>query len=255
MSTAEVGTALDRREPVTAKAVAAAENDPGSLIALALREQVPVEVLERLVALHERVSERNAEVALANALAAFQAECPAIPRVSTAEVKKNGIKQYEYKFAPLDEIVRVIRPHLTAHGFSYVHDAVVTNQGVTVTCTLQHVMGAKRVATFSGPIDTSGGKNPIQQVASARSYGRRYSLVDVLGLITEDDDDARSVGERDSGPITAEQLNELVTLIDAADVDTPRFCAFLKVDALKDLPENRFDEAKAALLQKQRRRA
>lgn len=214
---------------------------------------IEVEVFERLVALQERVEARNAEMAMARALANFQRDCPPIGRVKTAEVKKNGVKAYEYHFAPLDEIMRVIRPHLTANGLSFVHDAKMTPTEITVICTLQHTDGAVRTATFSGPTDSSGGKNPIQMVASARSYGRRYTLMDVLGLTTEEDTDGNapaSVGPK----VTDEQFNVLVKLKDEVGADVARFCAFLGVETLRDIPAARYEEAKAALEAKRGRR-
>jgi len=223
-----------------------------SLVALAIRERVPVEVLERLVALQERVTARNAETAMAEALAAFQATCPPIPKTITAEVRKNGVKAYEYQFAPLDEVVRVIRPHLTRTGLSFVHDSTVDQKSITVTCTLQHVEGAKRTATFHGPFDESGGKNAIQQVASARSYGRRYTLMDVLGLTTAGEDDDGQGGKEDVPLITQEQGDELLALASEVKADVRRFVEFLGVEDIRHIPAARFVEAKGALEQKRK---
>lgn len=226
------------------------------LVALAIERGVDVEVLERLVALQERVTQRNAESAMAQALALFQEECPSIRRVKTATVMKNGVKQYDYHFAPLDEIARVIRPVLAKHGLSYTHDGSIAGNEVETVCTLQHVEGAKRTATFRGPIDTSGGKNPIQQVASARSYGRRYSLMDVLGLTTEEDDDGHGAGEGTGQTISEPQEADLRALMREVKVDEQKFSAWLKksvgVEKLSEIPVERHGEVVAALEQKRR---
>lgn len=229
------------------------EQLPG-LIALAIEKDLDVEKLERLIALQERVLERNAEMAMAQALAAFQADCPPIPRIRTADVRKNGVKQYDYKFAPLEEVARVIRPHLTANGLSYTHDAEISGSQVKVVCTLQHVEGAKRKASFEGPIDASGGKNPLQAVASARSYGRRYSLLDVLGLTTgdEDDDGNGGAGRQSIETITREQAADLGALADEVlgAADMTRFLGFLGVSSLEDLPAKDLRRAISALEKK-----
>lgn len=221
-----------------------------SLVALALREKVPVEVLERLVALQERVTAQAAESAMARALAAFQAECPPIRRVKTATVKKEGVKQYEYDFAPFEEVARTIRDPLAKHGLSYSHDNTFTDKGVEVTCTLHHAEGAKRTATFRGPVDTSGGKNPIQQVASARSYGRRYSLIDVLGLAIEDDDDGQAAGEGGE-PITVGQEADLRAMIRETGTNEQKFCEFFEVESLGKILAR--DYTKAVRLLEERR--
>ena len=222
-----------------------------SLVQLAIEKGVDVAVLERLVALQERVTERNAELAMAEALSRFQEECPPVPRVGTAEVKKNGVKQYEYHFAPLEKIAEVIRPFLQKHGLSYAHDAEVGNGSVTVTCTLQHVDGAKRTATFTGPFDNSGGKNPLQAVGSARSYGRRYTLIDVLGLMTEEDDDG--VGTSRAGEVKAiseAQLKKLNDLADQAGADKAAFCRLMGVGSMAEIPAVQYKLAELTLKKK-----
>lgn len=227
-------------------------NEASGLVRLAIEQKVPVEVLERLVALQERVTARDAEMAMAQALARFQEACPPVPRIKTAEVKKEGRKQYEYKFAPLDEVVRVIRPHLAAHGLSFTHDGTVTPQGVEIVCTLQHVAGATRTATFRGPIDASGGKNPIQQVASARSYGRRYTLMDVLGITTQDDDDGHGGGE-DIEIINESQAADLRSLMKDVGANEQKYLEYLQVESVDVLPADRYREAVQALEDKRRK--
>ena len=218
------------------------------LVRLAIQEKVPVEVLERIVALQERVTARNAEMAMAEALSAFQAECPPVPRVGKAVVMKNGMKQYEYRFAPLDEIVRVIRPHLTKHGLSYTHDSAIVGGEVETACTLQHVEGATRKATFRGPVDNSGGKNPLQGVGSARSYGRRYTLVDVLGLTTEEDDDGfGAASDRNPGTITEEQAADLRALGDEVGQEWGKFLSWAQIERLEDLPAAKLAQATRTL--------
>lgn len=233
-------------------AVPAEAGEITSLVELAIREKMPVEVLERLVALQERVTDRNAELAMAEALAAFQAECPPIPRTKTAEVRKNGTFQYSYHFAPLDKIAEVIRPYLQKHGLAYTHDGRVTDGEVESTCTLTHVAGAKRTATFRGPIDTSGGKNPIQQVASARSYGRRYSLIDVLGLTTEDDDDGAATASGE--PISDEQAATLKDLLQKSGKDVRKWLAWMGHETVDEIPASEYFRAVGSLNEAIRKR-
>lgn len=226
-------------ETTGAALVPAQTEEVSGLVRLAIEQKVPVEVLERLVALQERVTARDAEQALAEALNAFQAECPPIPRVGKAVVLKNGVKQYEYRFAPYDKTLEVIRPYLNAHGLSFTHDSAMVNGEVEVVCRLQHIMGAGRQSTFRAPVDNSGGKNPLQGVGSARSYGKRYTLVDVLGLSTEEDDDGRAAGGggggRKAATITEAQEADLRALMQEVGADEERFREYLGVGFLKEI--------------------
>ncbi|HSH45085.1 MAG TPA: ERF family protein [Longimicrobiales bacterium] len=233
---AEMGMEVARVED---SAVAAdpspAGSDLNSLMRVAL-EQGSVDALERLVALQERVAERQAEAAMAEALMAFQAACP--PVIQSAKADR-------YTYAPLNEVVRTIRPHLAEHGLSYTHDSRVVESEIEVTCTLRHVHGATRTATFRGPADGSGKKNPLQAVGSARSYGRRYTLMDVLGLVTEDDDDGRAAGAAPA--VTADQADELDSLADEVGADKARFLRWMGVESFAHIPARDFKRAVKAL--------
>jgi hypothetical protein len=219
--------------------VQAASEAVGSdaLLRLALEREGGIEVVERIVALREREQERRAEMAMAHALAAFQAERPPIKRTG---------KGHHGPFAPLEEIVRTVAPFLAEHGLSFTHDGSATNGEVTTTCTLRHVEGATRTATFTGPIDKSGGKNPIQMVSSARSYGRRYTLIDVLGLTTELDDDGQSAGSP-PGTVTAEQAKDLEALAKKAGIEVSAFFDWLGISEWGEVPEDRYVEAHQVL--------
>lgn len=221
-----------------------------TLIERALDRGVDMETIERLVALQERKEARDAERAMAEALAAFQAQCPAVRRVATADVRKNGQKVYDYGFAPYDEIIRVIRQPLADNGLSYTHDTKMEGNTLTVTCTLQHTAGAKRTATFTGPFDNSGGKNPLQGIGSTRSYGKRYTLTDVLGLATEEDDDGVGSHGRDEPPVNADQLKRLNALADEAGADKAAFCKLMGVESMAAIPATQYNLAQLTLKKK-----
>lgn len=251
MSTEQMGMEV---ATVEEKAVARQEDTPQieglTLIERALDRGVDMETIERLVALQERKEARDAERAMAEALAAFQAECPAVRRVGTADVRKNGQVQYSYGFAPYDEIVRVIREPLAKHGLSYTHDTKMENSTLTVTCTLQHVAGARRSATFTGPFDNSGGKNPLQGIGSTRSYGKRYTLTDVLGLATEEDDDGVGSHGADAPTVNDAQLKRLNELADEAGADKAAFCKLMGVESMAAIPVTQYNLAQLTLKKK-----
>ncbi len=63
----------------------------------------------------------------------------------------------------------------------------------TVTGVLRHRGGHKEVGELELPPDTTGGKNAVQAIGSALSYGQRYVARLLLSLTSRGgDDDARS---------------------------------------------------------------
>lgn len=210
------------------------------LLELAVERSVPVEMLERLQALHERVSDRAAATEFAQALASFQNACPAIAKTSTAEIAtKSGVK-YTYSYAELDQIARTIRPHLQALGLSYTWDSEMQTTGVIVCrCTLRHINGHTITASFACPTENPSAMTSQQKHAAALTYARRQSLIQVLGLTTTDPDTDGANPE----PITEEQAHDLDTLISELGVDKPRFLRWAKVERLEDIPARNFESA------------
>src|SRR4030095_10791300 len=64
---------------------------------------------------------------------------------------------------------------------------------VEASCVVAHKLGHQEETGFIAmPYGTDGRMNPAQAVGSALTYARRYSLLAILGLAPEDDDDAES---------------------------------------------------------------
>lgn len=120
--------------------------------------------------------------ALAAALVDAQAEMPEVPKGAVGQV---GTARRKY--SDIADVIETVRPVLHAHGLSYVQFPGTDDRGVTtVTTRLVHKSGEWMEGTVSMP---SGG-NGAQGVGSAITYARRYSLVAMLGLASEDDDGA-----------------------------------------------------------------
>ena len=113
------------------------------------------------------------------ALAAFQAECPTIAKSETG---------YGYNFASLDSILKVVNPLLAKHGLAFTQPL----DGKSVKTVLFHIESGDTVeSTVEIPQDVQLAKmNQFQVLGSAITYLRRYSLVSILGLVTDEDTDA-----------------------------------------------------------------
>lgn len=117
---------------------------------------------------------------LAEALSAFQAEMPTVPKSHTATVKSDK-GSFSYTYAGLADVTEAAMPLLAKHGLSF----VTLPGGGVLTGMLLHSSG--QTLTASLPIV---GGTP-QQVGSSLTYMRRYLLGCMTGLVTDDDEDGQ----------------------------------------------------------------
>jgi hypothetical protein len=100
--------------------------------------------------------------------------------------RKANVGQYAYTYADLGDVLSAARPVLAKHDLMITQSAEGTETDVVVWTTLLHASGQY---VTSQPMRLPAGKTP-QQAGSAVTYSRRYSLMAMLGLATEDDDGA-----------------------------------------------------------------
>lgn len=225
------------------------------LLRAAVDRGVDVDILERLVALKERVDEKESRRAFFEALAAFQANCPPLPKSGVVDYTPKSGGRVKYRFAPLDVIARAIRPVLHRYGLSYSWDSEFDGGNIVVTCTVRHIDGHLETATFRCAVGEAGSPsmNGAQKAGSAITYGERYSLVQALGLTTASDDVdglAPDGSGHPSGTISEEQEAELNSLMQEVGADGARFLKFFEVSSLAELPASRLAQAVAMLEQK-----
>ena len=167
--------------------------DPESLIAKAIESNVPVETLERLLAMRSELKAEQAKEAFYQALSDFQSECPIIKKTKQVKNKDGSVR---YSYAPLDSIIEQISPFLNKHGLSYTTDTTQKKDGfVTAIVEIHHRLGYSKLSEFDIPIDDAAFMNDAQKAASAFSFAKRYAVTNALGIMTGDmDDDAASLG-------------------------------------------------------------
>ena len=139
-----------------------------------------VATLKELLAIRDAEMANRARAAFNGAFAKMQAEMPIIPKRGRGH---NGIQ-----YARIEDIFQHAMPVLARHGLSLRHK-VDTSEGVAVTAILAHVDGHSEANTFTAAADGSGNKNSIQALASAVTYGKRYTAEALLGLTSHGEDD------------------------------------------------------------------
>jgi len=231
-------------------AVANGAEEASGLVKLAIQEKVPVEVLERLVALQERVTDRDARAEFFDALARVQDELPEIRKTQTAKIATKGGGSYSYTYAPLDHITRTVRPVLKDHGFSFNWTTEGTDNGaLNVVCVLRHIAGHEERSAFPVPIDTAAAMSGAQKNGAALTYGKRQSLTSVLGLTTTDDD---TDAVETSAYITRDQVADLEALAEEVDADFGKYLEWLGVANLEALTQADLPKAIKALERKRK---
>jgi hypothetical protein len=91
------------------------------------------------------------------------------------------------KYADLEAVMSSVRPALTANGVLLIQAADVVDGRVGVTTLLVHVSGQ----WFRSRLLLTPTKNDPQAIGSCITYGRRYGLSAMAGVVTEDDDAER----------------------------------------------------------------
>lgn len=125
--------------------------------------------------------------ALAAALVAFQAEMPTVHKGKTASVPTKSGGSYSYTYADLADVVEAATPLLTSHGLAFTARPRRTEQGdYELVGVLTHASGEEK----EGALPLHG--RTAQEIGSSITYGRRYLLGCMTGIVTDDDDDGQT---------------------------------------------------------------
>ena len=189
-------------------------NSPAALIRLAVQNNASMEMLERLMALQERNEANEARKAFHDAKAAFKQE-----NIHVTKDKEN--KQFKSMYTTIGNLVGTVSPYLGKHGLSADWDVKQPGDGqIIVTCTLTHKLGHSESTTLIVPADTSGAKNPIQQIKSAITYAKVVTFEDICGIASSDaneDDDGNGAGS--VAYVSEKQLAGFIDKVDSATTE------------------------------------
>ena len=166
-------------------ALATSDQSPEALIARAIDRGLPVETMERILAMGREVRAEKAKAEYDHAMSDFQSECPTIQKT---QIVKNKDGSTRYKFAPIEKIVEQVKPTIQKHGFSYTIDADVEDSWVTAICKITHEAGHSEKSKFKVPIDKDGFMSAPQKFAAALTFAKRYAFCNSFGILTGDED-------------------------------------------------------------------
>jgi hypothetical protein len=157
-----------------------------SLIFEGIQNGMPVETMEKLLAMRRELKAEQAKREYDIAMANFQDECPIIKNKKSVPTKSGKIA---YSYAPIETIVEIVKPILTKHGFSYSIKTATTPEMVTATCISKHTSGHSEETSFSVE---RGSRTDVmsnsQVTAAALSFATRYALRNAFGITTAGED-------------------------------------------------------------------
>lgn len=120
---------------------------------------------------------------LAAALCAAQAEMKNPPL--------NAVNpHYRNRYANLAAVRDAVLPPLNANGITVVQNVIQTEGGIGIETLVWHESAAEPVRF--GPLPVPASKQDAQGYGSAITYGCRYALCAVFGVVGEDDDDGQA---------------------------------------------------------------
>lgn len=196
----------------------------------ALDPNFDVAKLKELLEVKERWDASEARKAFVVAVAEFKKNPPAVYKD-----KKN--KQYNSRYTSIGNLVNTVNAALSQHGLTARWD-LDQSAGIKITCVLTHRMGHSESCSMTGPLDTSGQKNPLQQLKSTNTYLKIATFEAVTGLASSDgnaDDDGNGAGgERMAEGVLADHLAAIDAASDEAGLKRAFAPAWKAAETAKD---------------------
>ncbi len=192
-----------------------------------------VSALESLVGLYDRMQAKNAEREFSAALVELQGETIRVQATKSVDVR-DGIPRY--KFAPYEEIMSVVQPMLTRHGFSVTFDTKIDGDRLNSICTLTHKSGHSRSNQFAVRFSKPPGSSDPQGDMSTKNYAKRGAFCDCLNISIEHDDDARMIGQ----PIGSALAGDLAARVEEVGADREAFLKFAGAKEFEEISDERW---------------
>lgn len=229
---------------------------------IAMDPNIPLERLEKMLDMKERMEDRaredqdrQAKKAYFAAMSKCQAELPVVTKTRTNTHTRST-------YADLAAIEEQAMPIIHRYGFgvSFQPDGYNENGELRILWEISHEEGHVRNGVGEIPVDGAGAKGAVnktgtQAFGSTATYGRRYLLCMLFNISTGDDNDGNR--QRNDQPVfvNEDQLARIRQLIEETDTDTAKFCELGKIDSLPEMLAKDFESAVQLLEEKKRRMA
>lgn len=184
----------------------------------------------------------------------------ALAKAGIAKTRTNSAPGANYKFRGIDDVYNALAPLLAEYGLCILprmltRDVVerVSGKGTALFCVTVEAEfdfvavadGSKHIVrTFGEAFDTGD-----KATNKAMSAAYKYAAFQAFAIPTEGDNDADATTHDVAArhPISPAQLKDLQDLMAEAGRDARGICDFYKIEALPDLPADKFNHACAIL--------
>ena len=118
--------------------------------------------------------------------------------------KEDSNPFFKSKYAGLPSVLEVVTPILNKNDLVLVQSPISEGERVGVETTIYHVSGESITSKFTMNL----AKNDPQGAGSAITYARRYSLVSMLGLNVDDDDDGNVASAKTTKLLSKNEIED-----------------------------------------------
>ena len=190
-------------------------------------------------------SEVTNEISAALAKAQGALENPT--KDKTANVKSDK-GSFSYTYATIADGLVAVRKALSDNGIAIIQAPRIEGDVMMLDTRLAHASDQ----WFECEWPVCKLPSPPQQIGSAITYARRYSLFSMVGIAGEDDD-GKAAGQSPPPPpkqeptIDLNQAKEIDALIKTVGATRRHFCEFYKISRVQELPAKLYEHAIAAL--------
>lgn len=218
---------------------------------IAAAPHIDVDKLEKLMGLNQILIADQRRASYAKDFAVMKPNLPRVIRTKTNEQTKS-------KYAPLEDINKVIDPILAQYGFGTSFKIIAqTETGVTGESELWHREGhVERSGPLTLPIDNKGMAGAVNKtvnhgISATVTYLKRITLCSLLELSTGDDTDGNTPNDLITEELAAD-INKRIDALPDGKEYRPKLLSYLKVEDINQIRATAYMTAINALKAKEK---
>lgn len=211
-----------------------------AMLMAAIEKGAPVETIEKVMEMGEKIRARMAKESFNVAMAELQQEMPVISKDMEVREKMEKGGGVRYKFTPLASIVKQVGPIIAKHGFSYTIRIINDEKMLTAVCIVTHKDGHTEESSFSIPIGAEQYMSDVQKYGARSTFAKRYAFTNAFGIMTGDgDNDGQGASSTPPAAVNPEFLTKIREMINVSGIPEEKILKKFMADSLDQIDEKR----------------